>query len=197
MSGKSIDTSIEARKMGILLAKKGKFFDALVCYNKSLCFAPSHSTAKANAYKQRAALYKQAKVYDKCLENVQKAFDSKHPKPEEIEVIREECHEKMKTNGDPSFKPIKLELSYPAHEKLPFMVDCLELHRDESGNPHVYTTRDLKVGDIIALAEPISPILNKDQVYQRCSYCCKDNSLDLEPCPSCVNGEKRMRSSQI
>lgn len=190
MSAKCIETAQESRKMAITLVKTERFFDALICFNKSLCFSPPGSSALANAYQQRAILYMKVQLFDKCLENLQKALDCKHPKPELIETLQAECLESMKTNGNSTYKAPKFELSHPANEKLPFIVDCLEFRKDGKGHPHVFTTKDLKVGDVVALVEPISPILNGDQVYQRCSYCCKDNSLDLDPCLFCVKGEK-------
>lgn len=186
---KSIEKAVEFRQKGNDFYAKHDFFQALVSYNKSLRYAPSGSEAESHVYANRAAVYLECKLFEKCLINIQRACDRNYPKPEILEKRRERCMEMMAKGEDPRYKRHKFQLSYPPHPKFPSMVECLEFRKDElNSSPHVYATQDLHVGDIIAFAEPIAPVLNHQNIGLRCSFCLKDNLFDLCPCPSCTKG---------
>jgi tetratricopeptide (TPR) repeat protein len=189
MTQKSLQKADEFRLKGNYFYAKQKYFEALASYNKSLCYAPLGSEKAALVYANRSAVYLENKLYEKCLANIKRAELLNYPKPEILQKRRERCHEMMSENEDPRFKRHKFELSYPPHKNFPFMVEYLELRKDENGIPHVYATRDLHVGDIVAFAEPVAPRLKENNIGLRCSFCLKDNLFDLYPCPTCTEGK--------
>lgn len=187
MAQKSLLKADEFRLKGNAFYAKQKYFEALVNYNKSLCFAPPESEKAALVYANRSAVYLENKLYEKCLVNIERAELLNYPNPEILQKRRERCHDE-KNNNDPRFKRHKFELSYLPHKKFPFMVECLELRKDEIGIPHVFATQDLHVGDIVAFSEPVTPVLRANNIGLRCSFCLKDNLFDLYPCPTCTQG---------
>jgi hypothetical protein len=73
-------------------------------------------------------------------------------------------------------------LSYPANEKIPWVVDCVEVRRTEKNGRGIYATQDLKAGDVICIEEPIINYSNEKGRYMRCYNCSKACALNLIPC---------------
>lgn len=63
------------------------------------------------------------------------------------------------------------KLSHSPNEKIPFIVDCLELKTDQKYGRHIVTTRDLQPGDVIAIEKIVFPNIQKTAIYSRCSFC--------------------------
>lgn len=196
---KSNEKSEKLRAEANRLYVQKKFYDALLKYNESLCFAVPESENMGLAYANRAAVYFEMKLYDKCLNNIKMAKQNQYPEAS-IEVLKkreEKCRDSMKQQKsrvatDPwSF----FKLSYPANKKLPFIADCLELKVDNKYGKHIVTNRALKVGDIVAIDDPTFKVIKADSRYstcfdsnafQRCGNCLNDNLLCLIPCSSCT-----------
>lgn len=123
--------SIEFRNQGYVWLTQGKLFEALESFNKSLCTSQLKSSEIGLAFAGRAAVYLDAKIYDKCLENVDLARNSDFPKEKlnTLKFLEEKCRNLMKTHTDCiDDDPWNFfKLSYPAHPKIPFVVNCLEL----------------------------------------------------------------------
>lgn len=137
--------SVHFREAGNIQYKERRFFEALENYNKSLMFAPLKSDSMALAYANRSAVYLTVKEYDLCVENIKLARDHGYPKEKFQTLIDREdkCKNLMelhKTNPDNNpwnfFK-----LSYPANEKIPFIVNCLELVKSEHTGQGVVTNQ--------------------------------------------------------
>lgn len=189
MSQKSDEKAKELKTKGNSFYAKKQFFNALICYNQALCFAQTGSEQEALIYANRAAVYLENRLYEECLSNLKKAEDLNYPRPEVLKTRREKCYEMLGKQDDPKFKRHKFELVFAPHEKFPFLSECLEFSKDSDGHPHIHTTRDLQVGDVIAFGEPFSPLIKRSSIFQRCNLCLKDNLFDLYPCETCTQGE--------
>ncbi len=143
-NGQSVSTTL--RIEGDSLLDDGKLFEALECYNKSLCAAQSNSHDISLAYECRSVVYLRARKYQLCLDNV--ALASKYcDNVDRLEILAERkrlCEELMgfdrhsDVNDDPwSF----FQLSYRANDKIPFIVDCLELHNNENFGRFIITNQ--------------------------------------------------------
>jgi SET and MYND domain-containing protein 4 len=175
---------------------ESRFFDAIISYNKALCFAPKKSSEIFSGFLSRSKVFLRLKKYDKCLENIDLArfssFDAKSA--EKLKEIDEKCRELMKdktliSNDNPwdFFK-----VTGQVHEKVPFIADCLKPHDTWKYGRCVITTKSLKTGDIVAIEEPLFKMLNKNSRYSRCAGCLKSNQGSLLPCPGkCTSGELR------
>lgn len=72
-------------------------------------------------------------------------------------------------------------LSYPANPKIPFVADGIECRVTEKFGRGIWTTRDLKPGDIIAIDTAPMAVL-KFANYNRCCNCSKKSMFNLIPC---------------
>lgn len=174
----------ELRDEGNKSYQQKKFYEALILYNKSLCHAMPGSSQLGLAYANRSAVYMELKQFDKCLANIQLARDNSYPNETKLKEREEKCNKLTRTHkGDKRNNPWSyFKLSYPPNEKIPFIVDCLELKTDEKYGRHIVTSRDLLPGDVIAIEKPIFPNIEKSAVYTRCTFCLKSNLLNLIPC---------------
>lgn len=146
----------------------------------------------ALAYANRSAVYLELKQYEECLINIEWARQYEYPQEKIQKLIEreEKCREMMdesyqrnKTLLDEFFK-----LSYPANPKIPFIVESLEqkdLYKKSKG---IFATRDLKVGDIIAIEDPFG--FGYIVSNLGCCVCMKVNKLNL--IPSRKNGKETL-----
>lgn len=200
MSLKSNEKSNALRTNGNELYSKRKFFDSMLMYNKSLCFAEPGTENVGLAYANRSAVYLEIKLYEKCLKNIALAKANNYPE-KNLEILNqreEKCKKSLRVNKEKSIHPWSFfKLSHTAHKKLPFIVECLELKTNERFGRHVITNRALKVGEIISIEIPFCSVLLSESkiheipdsnIHQRCSNCLKENALDLMPCSFCCKG---------
>lgn len=197
-------SSEKSNAMANLLRDEGnKFFAkkdylyALIFYNKSICFALPGSEALGLAYANRSAVYLEMKWYEKCIDNIKWAQENAYPADKLTKLIEREkaCNDSMDnaTTAEPDIEDDPLsffKLSYPANEKIPSIVNCLELRENKKYGRYIVTTSDLKVGDIIAIEKPFCSFLENKKYSTRCTNCSKYNKLSLIPCSSCTEGKR-------
>lgn len=192
-----------SRMEGNKLYKERCFFDALVKYNESLCQAEVGSSDVGLAFANRSAVYYEVKLFEKCLKNIQLAKTNGYSVNNfaVLDKRAERCAEQMKAGCDASkaenpFDSIKL--TYAANPKLPFVADCLEIKKSPKFGRYIITNSNLRVGDIVAIEKPFFQTIKSDSryegclemnKYQRCTYCLKDNLMDLIPCQTCSSSE--------
>lgn len=63
------------------------------------------------------------------------------------------------------------KLSYPAHENIPSIVDCLKLRVNEKFGRHIVTSRRLRTGDIVVIEKAFYKSLDKELLQTRCLNC--------------------------
>jgi hypothetical protein len=204
MNLKSNEKSMALRIEGNTFYSQRNFFSAMLKYNESLCFAEPESENVGLAYANRSAVYVEQKYYDKCLRNIGLAKRHRYPQSNYAILDKREvkCKELMKKEKLKLSDPWNyFKLSYPAHKKVPFIAECLELKNSEKFGRYIITNRPLKVGDILSIEKPFCNVLLAESkfheipdsnVYQRCTGCLKENGLDLTPCMSCCKGSLEM-----
>lgn len=144
-SQKSDEISNLFRNEGNKFYNERKFFEALEFYNKCLSFATPQSFEIPLAYANRSVVYLQVKEYQLCLENIQLARDSGYPvnKLQKLKDRENECQmlmkDEVKSDDDDPWTFFKL--SYPPNEKIPFIVNCLELRKDSKFGRYIVTDR--------------------------------------------------------
>lgn len=181
--------SEEFRREGDKKYKNRAYVKAVESYNKSICFAENGSVQLAIAYTNRSAAYLAMNLPTVCLANIELAMGVPTC-PDHVKVKLEErikkCHKKkQQVNEDPG--PMMPKLSYPAHPKIPFVANCVELAENAAEGKHLVANRDLKVGDIIAIEKPFCSALHHSFQYVRCDNCTEEHSSNLIPCESCTN----------
>lgn len=134
------------------------------------------------AYGNRSAVYFELKRYNECLLNINWAMENSY-KGNKLDERREKCEKELKNaKGMDSSVWDFIKLSHPANPKIPFIIDGLELKTTKKYGRGIFTTIDLKVGDIIAIEKPALVFLCKDGQYHRCCKCFKISRLNLIPC---------------
>lgn len=187
-------------KQADLYRKKGNeeyvqknYVRALCLFNQSMCYAPNGSQQLCKAYANRSATYLVLEMYDNCLQNIQMARDTGYPvnlisKLDEREL---KCQNKLTeinmsgAGAASEFIGLEPALSYPAHEKIPFIANCLEVKENEQYGRHIVTNTDLNVGDIVGIEKPYVGMVPNELSNLYCANCLSDNDLNLLPCPSC------------
>lgn len=197
---KDNEKAISLRKKGNELYKDKKFFDALLRYNESLCYAEPSSEHLGFAYANRSAVYFELKLFNKCLENIEMAIKNKYPESsmEILSARKKKCENNLKNSQEPKNNFFKLSIKPNA--KLPQIATSLHLAENETFGRHITTSRKLAVGEIIAIEKPFAcvPIYKSNSLesnrFQRCNSCLRDNILDLVPCERCSEGELKVGS---
>jgi SET and MYND domain-containing protein 4 len=183
-SEKSKQFSIE----GHGLAEKSKYFDAIVSYNKSLCFAVEKSSELSRGFAERSSIYFKLEKYEKCLENVLLArqFGCATEEIVRLDEIEEKCKQLMMEKNEDSENddPWKFfKLSHEQHKKIPFIASCLKPIDTWKYGRCIVTTENMATGTIVAIEEPFFRMVNKISRYSRCAGCMKSNLGSLIPCP--------------
>lgn len=142
---KDHDEANALRIEGNLLFNVGKHFEALANFNKCLSVAQANSADIPLAYSDRSAVYLEVGEYELCLQNIQLARDAGFPsdKQELLDIREEDCKRLMKEhqpNPDDDLWSF-FKLSYPPNEKIPFIVNCLELRKSDDYGRFVITTQ--------------------------------------------------------
>lgn len=167
--------------------RNGEFQKALVCYNRSICYAVPGSRQLALGFANRSAVYMQVELFERCLENIRISMELGNC-DKKLDEREKKCRSLMKLHSpEPSCDFFRL--SRPANPKIPFIVDCLELREDAKFGRYIVTNTDLRPGEVIAIEEPFYKFIDKDVRYSRCCNCLKSNDLHLIPCTQCTSSE--------
>lgn len=205
---KSDEKAVSSRAEGNKLYGDKKFFEALLKYNESLCFATLGSENLGLAYANRSAAYFEMKLFGNSLKNIALARDFHYPqeKMETLTQRKTKCQEMAKQQMQLINPWNFFKLSYKANRKLRYAVDCLEFRSNEKYGKHIVTNRNLKVGDVLVIEKPFCSVLlsesrfveiDRTNKFQRCAECLKDNQLDLIPCDSCCDGKKLLSTKNF
>lgn len=197
---KSDEKAVSFRAEGNKLYSEKNFFEALLKYNESLCFATLESENLGLAYANRSAVFFEMKLLGNSLKNIALAQDFHYPqeKMETLTQRKAKCQEMSKQQMPLINAWNFFKLSHKANRKLRYAVDCLEFRSNDKYGKHIVTSRNLKVGDILVIEKPFCSVLlsesrfveiDRTNKFQRCAECFKDNQLDLIPCDSCCDGK--------
>lgn len=165
---------------------EGKFSQALDSFNNCLRFTSIDSYESSLSYSARAKIFYNVKLFRECSENIQLAKSNDKAFDEDLRQI--EKHVASVENNESVNKWEFFKLSHDANEKIPFIVNCLEVRENEFFGRYIATTKDLLPGDILIVEEPFYKVLSPLEVNRRCSICFSQNSLNLLPCVTCSTG---------
>ncbi|KAG4077048.1 hypothetical protein HA402_016035 [Bradysia odoriphaga] len=174
---------------GNFLYEKGRHCEALLSYNRSLCLAESATQIASVCYGKRSLVYFDLKEYELCLANIELAKQHSTGEVVKFDDLKSQCFERMKTHRHAVDEdPMNFfQLTYPANAKLPCLSDCLELRVNKKFGRHIISTRNLNVGDIVAVTEFSFIFFDKRARLHHCSHCTKSSTkLNLIPCSGCA-----------
>ncbi|XP_070496115.1 N-lysine methyltransferase SMYD2-like [Chironomus tepperi] len=188
---KSDKLASKHRESGNSYYAQKEWFDALICYNKSITFSNSKKVI-CLAYANRSAVFFELKRYEDCMKNIQWARENRYPANKMLKLNEREkkCIDLMTKSVKPEDPWSFFKLSYPANEKIPWIANCVEMRTTEKYGRGIYATKDLKAGDVICLEQPFIHCFTNSSVdsnlpdayYAHCYYCFKTCMLNLIPC---------------
>lgn len=183
----------ELRLVGNEAYKSCKFREALICYNKSLCHAIPGSREFSLAFANRSAVYMEVGEYELCLENIQLAIDCGYPEDKVRALMQrqEKCLDMLEVDElDPDNNPWSFfQLSLKANEKVPFVIEAIEIRESKKFGRHLITNRALRTGEVICIEEPFHKFITNNARFSNCANCLKSDKLNLFPCCECNYGE--------
>lgn len=160
---------------------------ALKQCNQTLRFA-TDSQLLSDAFVMKAKIYNETKYYRISEENFQFAIGAcvDEKKSESIKLMQVELNENI--TSKPEENKNFLKLLQPAHKKIPFISESLEVLENDLFGRYIATTKDLNPGDIVVMEEPFYKVLDPKMCHTRCGICLKQNLLNLFPCGKCSKG---------
>lgn len=179
---------------GNYLYEKRRYCEALLSYNRSLCFAEPETLLPSLCYGKRALVYFDLKEYELCLANIELSIESRVLEEGAVNLddLKSLCLELIETHKPkPDDDPKNFfKLSFPSNKLLPCLSDCVELREDEKFGRHLISNRDLDVGDIVAITDFSFVFFSRRAVLHHCSNCAKSSmKLSLIPCMGCADGK--------
>jgi hypothetical protein len=181
---KSDEEALKYREIGNKHFQEKDWFNSLYNYNASITFAKSKAVASLG-YGNRSAVYMEIGRFEDCMKNIQWALENEYPEDKLPRLLerKEKCEKMMKDMKLSTIDPWDIfQLSHPANEKIPWLVDCVEVRRTEKDGRGIYAKQVLKAGDIICIEEPPFNYSNEKGRYMRCYNCSKACALNLIPC---------------
>lgn len=168
--------------------------NALENLNQTLCFAQMKTEIFADAFAERAKIYREMKKYQKCIDNIQSALQSSvsDEKTKTYKKFQDEILAEISSSSESEEESCKFfNLSHEPHKKIPFIAECLDVKENDVYGRYIMTNKDLKTGDIVVVEEPFYKVADLKVRHTRCAVCLEQNLLDLLPCSKCSTGEFR------
>lgn len=177
------------RKQGNIEFLRKNLVKSLDSYYSALNYAETDDK-KALCYGNISAVFFESKQFQCCLDSIEKARKLFRFTTEAFIVKTTErqkkCEEILKQHIKQP-KNQQLQLSYPQNPRFKQVINCIEERSDGGG---LFAKNDLKVGDIIAITEPI--MRSKNVVLtSNCKNCLKDlfqtgGVISCEKCTNCI-----------
>lgn len=180
---KNSERAKKIRKRGNQFYTQKNYIQALKNYNQSIALSNAKEDL-ALGYGNRSIVYFEMECYEECLQNIELARENGYQNAAKLDEREKKCKEKLEEQKGEKFNPWEFyKLSYKANEQLPFIIDGLEIRKTGKYGNGIYTTRDLKIGDIICVEQPEVFISNIVAHHMTCANCFDICKLNLMPCP--------------
>lgn len=154
-------------------------------YNRAIGFAKSDENLSI-CYANRSAVYFELSLFDLCLENIELA--RRHKLPDKFKARVDHRQEAAVTHllsklAIEAKCTYNMKLCRPPRQRQPFLIDCLSKEYNL-----MLTKEALAAGDVISLEKPYCQILRSSHIYERCTYCLKNNKyMSMIPCTVCTS----------
>ncbi|KAJ8948436.1 hypothetical protein NQ318_007959 [Aromia moschata] len=176
------------RQKGNDMFKARKTREAIEFYTKGVAFAEDGSEFLALAYANRSAVLYERGLYEECLMDIDRALKNNYPEKLRPKLLgRQNKASQLKVNQIPQsyFQPIPVIPEKQKNDLIQCASDSVEIKYTEDLGRHVLATKDIAVGDVLAIEKPFCHILI-DQQYVHCHECLK-LCYNLIPCAKCTN----------
>lgn len=174
------------RQNGNILFEKGRFNDALVWYNWSLCYAKNGSKTLGLAYANRSTCFLKMKMFKKCLIDIELATKNQYPAQlmRKLETRKNDCLQLMKTEDDQS-DTSAAKLDFEANEQFPCLANVVNIQSSDEFGHRIVATADIEISKTV-MAEQCYISVTKFDQYKTCNMCLKE-SQNFIPCEKCTS----------
>lgn len=189
MTPKSTKVAKQLRSIGVSMATRNFFLNAVEMFNQSLCYAPPDSPLIGNLYANRANCFFSMGLYEECLHSLELATAEEgipNDRRCQLEERMRTCMELLRNQNNCTSK-IKIKLSHPPNPRVPMIIEGLRVEENAQFGRYVVSDVDLKVGDVICIEDPFVFGLEPNQRYNRCTNCAIEALHQLIPCQGCTN----------
>ncbi|KAJ8946919.1 hypothetical protein NQ314_008718 [Rhamnusium bicolor] len=183
---KSNDTSVKYRMSGNEMYRNKIYLKALKYYTRSINFAENKSSYLGLAYANRSAVLFEKKYYKECLEDIERALENKYPDHLKQKLLKrqQEAEHLKKTQ-----KPLHYHHITPRiinkNALIDAASDALEIQINEKFGRHIVATKDIKIGDVIAVEKPFAHLLFPKNRWLHCHECL-NLCYNMIPCGECT-----------
>lgn len=174
------------RQIGNERFEKKQFFDAMECYNESLCFAKIGSKAVGLAYANRSTCFLKMKMFKKCLADIELAMLNQYPAEnwQKLENRKMNCLKLMEIEDDRSDSN-EAELDFEPNAQFSCLANVLTIQNNDAFGHRIVATADIDV-DKKVMAEQCYLGVTKYDHYKSCNICLKENK-NFIPCQRCTS----------
>lgn len=186
LGAKNNDLSYEYRQKGNQKYLEEDYTEAIVLFNKSLCYAENGTELVGLAYANRSLCYFQLEMYKKCLADIELAKRNHYPENlmGKLNKRKINCMEQMAT-ADNQTEDRQPKLDFDPNEKFPCLADVVDIRKNSKYGRHIVATKDIAIGNVIIVEKSCVSELFDDK-YMVCNNCCKENQ-NFIPCTKCAN----------
>ncbi|XP_063922985.1 SET and MYND domain-containing protein 4-like [Zophobas morio] len=176
------------RKLGNVQFQNKNDKDALKLYTQSLSFAKSDEEVSF-AYGNRSAALFYMGFYEECLEDIDRAFKHGYSESRSAKLFK---RKEDATKAYSSRKKVVKVKTYeiPQSEMNPSIQsarNCIEIQTNEKYGRHIVASRDIAIGEVLAVDKPYAVALHTDISSDRFLFCheCLKHCYNVIPCLNC------------
>lgn len=186
---KNNEMSIQFREQGNIMFKDKQYDYALELYTKSITYAETGSEILGLAYANRSAVLFEKKMFRECLEDIDKAFTSNYPEANYSKLLRRRQRSEKEltqccTHEEPKYYEELPEFIHDVSPTIACASNCIAITTNAECGRHVVATKDIQIGDVIAIDTPYAAIVVPEASITHCHHCLKV-VLNSIPCQKC------------
>lgn len=160
------------------------WYEALNCFDKSLCFAKVGSVHVAHAYVNRSTCLFHGRRYKEALVDIQNAENANVP-DHLVPTLEQRMNDSLKEielGRDVCIGEFIPKLSYDADENFPCLANVVDMKYNAIDGHHLVAKRDIPVGKIISVETDFPAVSERPNT---CSGCLRKKHSNYIACPNC------------
>lgn len=181
--------AVRHRSAGNRAYLEKRFDDALLQYNRSICFAENQSEHLGIGYANRSAIYYEIGEYEFALYNIDLAMKHNYPERLMPKLLAREttCKERIASGHSKGTVPDGVvNINVEVNPKIPFLANGIGMQQFEGMGRGLVAKRGFKTGDVILDEQINFCYVSYGRTHRNCSHCGSVFSYCLIPCPSCI-----------
>ncbi|KAK9889713.1 hypothetical protein WA026_007095 [Henosepilachna vigintioctopunctata] len=184
---KNNEKSTELRRKGNEKFGLKKDEEALETYTYSVVTAENDSETLGLAYANRSAVLFKLKLYNECLQDIERALQNNYPETLKFKLLERQKKAQILTLNEDKVAYHQSAPSIVEENQNP-LIECsssaVEIRTNPQLGRYVVATRDIEIGEVIAVEQPTFTLLT-DRQWCHCHHCLT-LCYCLVPCEFCT-----------